>query len=131
MKIMHGLGVAIAVSAVSLTAYGQLNRKASPVADAEGHLHVPADYRATYQALGIWAVAADQGQGLKQLHVVYASPGTVDAYLRDGHFQDGSVLVKEVFSTATGSMTTGTVSRAQTLEGWFVMVKEQEQPPRQ
>ena len=124
MKIMHGLGVAIAVSAVSLTAYGQLNRTASPVADAEGHLHVPADYRATYQALGIWAVAVDQGQGLKQLHVVYASPGTVDAYLRDGHFQDGSVLVKEVFSTATGSMTTGTVSRAQTLEGWFVMVKD-------
>jgi hypothetical protein len=32
-------------------------------------------------------------------------------------------LVKEVFQAATGSMTTGTVSRAETLKGWFVMVK--------
>jgi hypothetical protein len=34
------------------------------------------------------------------------------------------VLVKEVFQTATGAMTTGTVSHAQTLQGWFVMVKD-------
>jgi hypothetical protein len=30
------------------------------------------------------------------------------------------VLVKEVFDAATGAMTTGTVSHAQTLKGWFV-----------
>jgi hypothetical protein len=34
------------------------------------------------------------------------------------------VLVKEVFQTATGDMTTGTVSHAETLKGWFVMVKD-------
>jgi Cytochrome P460 len=34
------------------------------------------------------------------------------------------VLVKEVFQTATGTMKTGIVSRAQTLKGWFVMVKD-------
>jgi hypothetical protein len=33
-------------------------------------------------------------------------------------FPDGSVLVKEVFQAATGPMTTGTVSHAET---WFVM----------
>jgi hypothetical protein len=69
-------------------------------------------YRTTYQLLGSWAVAADQGQGLKELHVVYASPGTITAYRKDGRFHDGTVLVKEVFQAATGQMTTGTVSRA-------------------
>jgi Cytochrome P460 len=32
--------------------------------------------------------------------------------------------VKEVYDTATGSMTTGTVSHVRTLKGWFVMVKD-------
>ena len=34
------------------------------------------------------------------------------------------MLVKEVFETATAAMTTGTVSHAQILKGWFVMVKD-------
>jgi hypothetical protein len=34
------------------------------------------------------------------------------------------VLVKEVFKTATQEMTTGTVSHANELKGWFVMVKD-------
>jgi hypothetical protein len=59
-------------------------------------------------------VAADEGQGLKDVHVVYASPGTISAYLKDGRFPDGTVLVKEVFQAATGDMTTGTVSHADT-----------------
>jgi hypothetical protein len=94
------------------------------VADARGNLHVPPDYRARYQSLGSWAIAADSGQGSKEMHLVYASPGAVDAFHKDGHFPDGAVLVKEVFQTATNPMTTGTVSRAETLEGWFVMVKD-------
>src|SRR6202040_152194 len=44
------------------------------VADANGNLRVPADYRTAYQFLGSWAVATDQGQGSKDIHVVYASP---------------------------------------------------------
>jgi hypothetical protein len=32
--------------------------------------------------------------------VVYASPGTIDAYRKDGRFPDGAVLVKEVFDTS-------------------------------
>ena len=94
------------------------------IADAEGALRVPADYRSIYQYLGTWAVAADHGEGSKQLHNVYASPGAVAAFRADGHFPDGAVLVKEVYATATGPMTTGTVSHADTLAGWFVMVKD-------
>jgi len=94
------------------------------VVDANGNLRVPADYRTSYQFLGSWAIANDKGQGSKGLHVVYASPGALEAYRKDGHFPDGSVLVKEVYETATGKMTTGTVSHAQKLQGWFVMVKD-------
>ena len=53
-----------------------------------------------------------------------ASPGSIEAYRKDGRFPDGTVLVKEVFKTATQEMTTGTVSHAEKLKGWFVMVKD-------
>jgi len=111
--------------------YGQMGTtasdtgpKAEAVADATGNLHVPDAYRTAYQSLGSWAVAANQGQGSKELHVVYASPGTITAYRESGRFPDGAVLVKEVFHAATGEMTTGTVSHAGTLKGWFVMMKD-------
>jgi len=53
--------------------------------------------------LGTWAVAADHGQGSQELHVVYASPGTITAYRRETDiFPDGTVLVKEVHFAATG-----------------------------
>lgn len=87
-------------------------------------LRVPPGYRTTYQSLGSWAVAADQGKGAKELHVVYASPGTIPAYRKTRHFPDSSILVKEVFQAVTVPMTTGTVSRAGTLKGWFVMVRD-------
>jgi hypothetical protein len=79
--------------------------KAEAVADTNGNLHVPDAYRTTYQFLRTRAVAADQGQGLEELHVVYASPGTINAYRKDGHFPDGAVLVKEVYRADTGQMT--------------------------
>ena len=58
--------------------------------------------------LGSWVVAGDDGPGSRQLHRVYASPGTIAAYRKDGHFPDGTVFVKEVFNTTTKEMTTGT-----------------------
>ncbi len=96
---------------------------AEAVVDTRGNLRVPDNYRASYQSLGSWAIAADSGTGSKELHVVFASPGASDAYRKDGHFPDGTVLVKEVYSAATTEMTTGSVSRADSLKGWFVMVR--------
>jgi hypothetical protein len=98
--------------------------KAEAVVDTAGNLHVPDGYRTTYEFLGSWAVAADQGLGSKELHVVYASPGTITDYRTAGRFPDGAVLVKEVFEATTGQLTTGTVSTAGRLKGWFVMVKD-------
>jgi Cytochrome P460 len=133
MKTIYALGIGIAgISAmVAVAAHGQMDTTASSkgakveaVVDANGNLHVPDAYRTTYQSLGSWAVATDEGEGSKELHVVYTSPGTITAYRKNGRFPEGAVLVKEVFRAATGQMTTGTVSRADTLKGWFVMMKD-------
>jgi hypothetical protein len=117
-----GLLVAVAAHAQMRTA----RQTDAPKADAvvAGNLHVPKDYRTSFQLLGSWAVAADAGRGSKELHVVYASPGSITAYRNDGRFPDGAVLVKEVFEAATGEKTTGTVSHAENLKGWFVMMKD-------
>ena len=134
MKIFSIVALSIAglLAGMSAAAYrGQMRmsteakgQKAATVVDANGNLRVPAHYRTTYQFLGSWAIAADKGQGSKGLHVVYASPGAISAYRKAGHFPDGTVLVKEVYEATTQTMTTGTVSHAQKLKGWFVMVKE-------
>ena len=111
VKIIIVVGL-VSSLAVSATVYGQLGTatvtsgsRTEAVVDVNGNLRVPADYRTAYQFLGSWAVAADQGQGSKEVHVVYASPGAVAAYRKDGRFPDGSVLVKEVFEATTGAMT--------------------------
>jgi len=119
------LGIAFAVEQLQQRAHATDGvSPGADVADRDGHLHVPDDYRTTYQLLGSWAIAAGDGSGSKELHVVYASPGTIDAYRKDKRFPDGAVMIKEVFKATTSEMTTGTVSRADALKGWFVMVKD-------
>ena len=130
LSIVIGLGIAGLLTVSSAVTHSKTTNKSvaaqkeGAVVDANGNLRVPADYRTAYQFLGGWAIADDKGQGSKGMHFVYASPGSVTAFRKDGHFPDGSVLVKEVYKATTQSMTTGTVSRAQQLQGWFVMVKE-------
>jgi len=132
MKIINVAGIALAglAAIISVAAHAEMGvpetstQKVDTAVDASGNLHVPADYRTTYQFLGAWAVASSTGRASKELHVVYASPGTITAYRDKGGFLEGTVLVKEVFWAGTGEMTTGTVSHAQTLKGWFVMVKD-------
>src|ERR1700756_4827277 len=124
-----GLGLLLLLSLMAIALNGLTATTGSPssasgVVDTSGNLRVPADYSTAYQFLGSWAVAADQGQGSKEIHIVYASPGASAAYRKNRHFPDGAVLVKEVFETTTGPMTTGPVSHAQNLKGWFVLVRD-------
>jgi hypothetical protein len=79
MKLLSTVGLAVAVSLIAGTvaALAQMSgaARADPTAnlvDAAGHLRVPADYRTLYQALGSWAIAADSGEGSKEMHAVYA-----------------------------------------------------------
>jgi hypothetical protein len=96
--------------------------EAQSVEDAAGHLRVPESYQATYEYLGSWPIADEKGTGAKQIHEVYASPGTIAAYRQSGRFPDGTVLIKEVHAGATAPMTTGIVSHAAKLAGWFIMI---------
>src|SRR5215510_5992954 len=101
MKIINVVGIAIAgISAmIAVAADAQMSMttsskglKVDTAVDASGNLHVPAGYRTTYQFLGSWAVASDQDRASKELHVVYASPGTITAYRSTGGFPDDAVL---------------------------------------
>jgi len=138
MKLAHvgclvslGAAVAVGLALLSAAADGQTEPRMSgpkakleAVTDAEGNMHVPSSYRANYEFLGAWAIAADKSVGSREIHNVYASPGSIAAYHKTNHFPDGTVLIKEVYATVTAPMTTGTVSHAEGLKGWFVMVKD-------
>ena len=134
MKISKTVGIAVATALMgsvmtlmlvnTFTSSGDV--PLASVVDAKDNLRVPENYRTRYQSLGGWAIAADSGRSSKEMHEVFASPGAIDAYRESGRFPDGTVLVKEVFGTSTTGMTTGTVSHATTLKGWFVMVRDSE-----
>jgi len=122
-----GLLVVISMAAHSLvarSAEAKQTKSQSSVVDARGSLHVPEDYCISYRFLGSWALPADAGKSTKEIHNVYTSPGAIEAYRKTGHFPEGAVLVKERFHTATQQMTPGTVSHAENLVGWSVIVKE-------
>jgi hypothetical protein len=88
--------------------------KVDVVFDVTGDMRVPNDYLTTSQFLRSWTVASDPGQGSKELHVVYPSPGTVAAYCDDGRFPDGAALVNVVFETTAlpGNQPPDTLTKA-------------------
>ncbi len=121
--------IAIGITSIFLSAtigQGQTAADPSSSVDQAGNIRVPdVNYRKEWIALGTWAVAADEGGlGSNGMHVVYTQEETITAYLETGKFPDGAVLVKELLGTETAEMTTGTISRAGEVEGWFVMVKD-------
>ena len=89
--------------------------------DKTGNIRKPADYRDHYQALGTFTVLDPKGD---EMHYTYASPGTAEYYRKTGKFADGTVLVKEVFGTDHGQMTTGDAHWAKGTKVWFVMIKD-------
>jgi len=122
ITVVAGLAFALTSAGMGIAAVAKSEQS---VVDSSGNLRVPENYREKYQSIGTWSVANDEGTGgAKEMHSVFASPGAVAAYLKTGHFPDGTVLVKEVYGAATGSMTTGTVSHEDSLKGWFVMVRD-------
>ena len=86
---------------------------------------VPDDFRKNWAFLGTWSIAGgDEDGGASGLHNVYTQPDVVEAYRKTGEFPDGAVLVKELLLTNTDDFTTGRVSYASDVEGWFIMVKD-------
>ena len=100
--------------------------------DADGNVSLPLEFRQSWTFLGTWSIANEDvepsaqasNHGAAGLHNVYTQPETVAAYRKTGEFPDGTMLIKELLTATTGSMTTGTVSWGQSVEGWFVMVRD-------
>ena len=120
---------ALAVAALTLKAgfaLGQSEKAFSPYVDAAGAISLPKDFR-EWTFLGSWSIAGDDElRGAGEFHTVYTQPGTIEVYRRTGEFPDGTVLVKELLDTGTGDLTTGRVSWAREVTGWFVMIKDTE-----
>ena len=101
----------------------------SPYVDAAGNIRIPEGYR-EWVFLGSWHIAPqrdiDDSAGAAGFHNVYMQASAVKAYRETGKFPDGAVIVKELLKSETGDLTTGEVSWATEVEGWFVMVKDTE-----
>jgi hypothetical protein len=71
MKLSRAVAVSLVAGTVAALAQLGGTAPARPTANvvgAAGDLRVPADYRTLYQAIGSWAIAADGGQGSKEIH---------------------------------------------------------------
>lgn len=109
------------VKSQSTNSYNNSNNGFALV-DKAGTIRKPADVRDLNQLLGTYSVVDLNND--TELHVTYASPGAAQYYRKNGKFADGTVLVKEVFGTDHGSMTTGEVHWAKATKVWFVMIKD-------
>jgi len=99
------------------------NNGFSPYVDDKGNISRPKDIRDNWTYLGAWALPNNMAEGF---HDVFTQPGIVDAYKKNNNkFPDGAVLVKEVRSAKSASMTTGpNVLSTDKKVLWFVMIKD-------
>ena len=106
---ISGIGAIIAIAALAsmqATAISSASQTEAAV-DAEGNLRVPRDYQTTYQQLGSWAVAADEGRGAKELHVVLTSPGSTITHFYRSPFPRTSEIVHLRAARPLGSADAG------------------------
>jgi hypothetical protein len=119
--------VVLALTLVILASYQLVKSQSNSsyngldLVDKTGTIRKPSDYRDKYQTLGTYTVLDPKGD---QMHFTYASPGAAEYYRKTGKFADGTVLVKEVFGTDHGQMTTGDAHWAKGTKVWFVMIKD-------
>src|SRR5262249_29617836 len=104
-------------------AQGHKSYNGFDLVDQTGDIRKPTDYRTQYQALGTWTVLDPKGN---EMHVVYASPDSIEHYRTTGKFADRTVLVKEIFGTTHAQMTTGDAHWATGIKVWFVMIKDEQ-----
>lgn len=126
-RIFPSVLAVAAVVTVAATQGREAQHSFSPYVDTAGNISIPKDYR-DWAFLGTWHIAPEKGTGdaagAAGFHNVYTQLSTVEAYRKTGKFPDGAVIVKELLKSKTGDMTTGEVTWATEIEGWFVMVKD-------
>jgi hypothetical protein len=126
------LAVVIVLSYHEVKSQGATSFSGFDLVDKTGNIRKPDGYRDRYQILGTFTVfsaipmasgsPSEQGG---QSHYTYALPGTAEYYRKTGKFPDGAVLVKEVFGTDHGKLTTGDAHWASGTKQWFVMIKDE------
>jgi len=126
------LAVVIALSYHEVKSQGAKSFSGFDLVDKTGNIRKPDGYRDHYQILGTFTVfnAIPMASGSPsekggESHYTYASPGTAEYYRKTGKFPDGAVLVKEVFGTDHGKLTTGDAHWASRTIQWFVMIKDE------
>lgn len=120
------LGVLIALIVGGTLTVSEENHQAgfSPYVDEQGGISLPRDIRDNWTYIGAWALPENMAEGF---HDVFTQPGIVEGYRKNNdRFPDGAVLVKEVRSAKSASMTTGpNVLSADEAVLWFVMIKDE------
>ena len=103
----------------------------SQFVDKDGVISLPTNIRESWEYLGAWVVP-EKPDGTKTdgygFHDVFTSPGSIKAFNKNTKkFADGSVIVKEVRSIDSASMTTGPkVMFAGEEILWFVLIKDEQ-----
>jgi Cytochrome P460 len=115
------LALTILTPYISLHSQSKETFNGFALVDKSGNISKPADYREKYEFLGTYTVIDPKGD---QMHVTYASPGTIAYYRKTGKFPDGAVLVKEIFLTDHAKLTTGNAQWASQMVQWFVKIKD-------
>ena len=126
------LAVVIALSYHEVKSQGATSFSGFDLVDKTGNIRKPDGYRDHYQILGTFTVfnaipmvSGSPSEKGGESHYTYASPGTAEYYRKTGKFPDGAVLVKEVFGTDHGKLTTGDAHWASRTIQWFVMIKDE------
>ena len=126
------LAVVIVLSYDEVKSQGTTSYNGFDLVDKTGNIRKPDGYRDQYQILGTFTVfnAAPMASGTAtetapEIHFAYASPGTAEYYRKTGKFPDGAVLVKEVFGSHQGTLTTGEAHWASGTKVWFILIKDE------
>lgn len=91
-----------------------------------GDISLPKNFRQHWTHLGSWAVTDANAPG-HGFHDVYTQAAAVSAYQQTGKFPDGTILIKEIRTLNTATLTTGKAVWAGDNSVWFVMVKDTRQ----
>ena len=134
MKFKSLIAVSTFLCSAICTADDSLKSTYETLVDEAGAISLPEGFRSDWTFLGTWSIAekdvesssAASGHGAAGLHNVYTQPGVAEYFRRNGSFPDGAVIVKELLKAVTATMTTGTVSRGNEVEGWFIMIQDTE-----
>jgi hypothetical protein len=117
------LALAIVTPQQSMNSQSIASFNGFDLVDKTGNISKPADVRDLYQFLGTYTPTDLNGN--TEMHITYASPGAAQYYRKNGKFADGTVLVKETFTTDHAQMTTGDARWASKTNVWFVMIKDE------